>query len=78
MAQFNKEIVMTLTTEDRIRLNFAMEVFTDIKDRMMKENADLIENTYTGEIIEFEDINQALWTMQGLMDKQESWGWKLV
>ncbi len=78
MAQFNKEIVMTLTVEDRIRLNFAMEVLTDIKDRMMKENADSIENTYTGEIIEFEDINQALWTMQGLMDKQESWGWKLV
>ena len=78
MAQFNKEIVMTLTVEDRIRLNFAMEVLTDIKDRMMKENADSIENTYTGEIIEFEDINQALWTMQGLMDKKESWGWKLV
>ena len=45
---------------------------------MEEENAEYLENIYTGEIVEIEDIKKAFWTIDSLLDNQESWGWKLV
>ena len=45
---------------------------------MKEENAECLENTYTGEVIEETDIQKAIWTIESLLDAQESWGWKLV
>ena len=78
MAQFNKQVVMTITQDDRAWLSFGNYVLAQIKERMTQENAECLENIYTGEIIEIDDIKKAFWTIDSLLDNQESWGWKLV
>lgn len=78
MAQFNKEVVMTITQDDRAWLSFGNYVLAQIKERMTQENAECLENIYTGEVIEIDDIKKAFWTIDSLLDNQESWGWKLV
>lgn len=78
MAQFNKETLMTITSDDRAWLSFSNLVLAQIKEKMEEENADYLENTYTGEIIEMDDIIKAFWTIDSLLDKQTSWNWKLV
>ena len=78
MAQFNKEIVMTITKDDRAWLSFGNYTLTEILVKMKEEDAEYLENTYTGEVIEKEDIEKAIWTIESLIDSQESWGWKLV
>ena len=78
MAQFNKETVMTITQDDRAWLSFGSYVLAQIENKMEEENAEYLENIYTGEIVEIEDIKKAFWTIDSLLDSQESWGWKLV
>lgn len=78
MAQFNKEIVMTITKDDRAWLSFGNYILAQIKEKMEEENAEYLENIHTGEIVEIEDIKKAFWTIDSLLDNQESWGWKLV
>lgn len=78
MAHFNKEVVMTITQDDRAWLSFGNYVLAQIKEKMTQENAEYLENIYTGEIIEIDDIKKAFWTIDSLLDNQESWGWKLV
>ena len=78
MAQFVKETVMTLTKDDRAWLAFGNFVLADIKTHIDEEGATGLENTYTGEFIESEDIKKAFWVIDSLIDAQEDWGWKLV
>lgn len=78
MAQFNKEVTMTITQDDRAWLSFGNYTLTEILVKMKEENADCLENIYTGEVIEEEDVKKAIWTIESLLDAQESWGWKLV
>ncbi len=78
MAQFNKEIVMTITQDDRAWLSFGNYTLTEILVKMKEEDAECLENIYTGEVIEQEDIKKAIQTIESLLDAQESWGWKLV
>ena len=78
MAQFNKEVVMTITQDDRAWLSFGNYILAQIKEKMTQEDAEYLENIYTGEIVEIEDIKKAFWTIDSLLDSQESWGWKLV
>ena len=78
MAQFNKEVVMTLTQDDRACLSFGEYALKEIATAMDVDDAECLENIYTGEIVEREDIKKAIWTIKSLLDAQESWGWKLV
>lgn len=78
MAQFNKEVVMTITRDDRAWLSFGNYTLTEILAKMRDEDAECLENTYTGEVIEQKDIEKAIWTIESLLDAQESWRWKLV
>ena len=78
MAQFNKEITMTITQDDRAWLSFGNYVLAEIKTTMDADDAEYLENTYTGEVVTREDIKKAFWTIDTLLDAQESWGWKLV
>ncbi len=78
MAQFNKEIVMTITQDDRAWLSFGKYVLKEIATAMDADDAECLENIYTGEIVEREDIKKAIWTIKSFLDAQESWGWKLV
>lgn len=78
MAQFNKEIVMTITSDDRAWLSFGNLVLAQIKNAMEEEGAEYLENTYTGEVITEEEIKKTFWLIDSLLDAQESWGWKLV
>ena len=78
MAQFDKKIVMTITQDDRAWLAFGEYVLKEIATAMDADDAECLENIYTGEIIEREDIKKAIWTIKSLLDAQESWGWKLV
>lgn len=78
MAQFNKQVVMTVTSDDRVWLSFGNYILAQIKEKMEEENAEYLENIHTGEIVEIEDIKKAFWTIDSLLDNQESWGWKLV
>lgn len=78
MAQFNKEIVMTITKDDRAWLSFGNYTLTEILVKMKEEDAEYLENTYTGELIDKEDIERAIWAIESLLDAQESWGWRLV
>lgn len=78
MAQFNKEVVMTVTQDDRAWLSFGNYTLTEILVKMKEEDAECLENIYTGEVIEQEDIKKAIQTIESLLDAQESWGWKLV
>lgn len=78
MAQFNKTTVMTVTKDDRAWLSFGNYVLVQIKVKMDAEDAEYLENIYTGEVIEKEDINKAFSVIDSLIDNQESWGWKLV
>lgn len=78
MAQFNKQVVMTVTSDDRAWLSFGNHVLGQIKEKMKEENAEWLENIYTGEIIEIEDVKKAFSVIDSLIDNQESWGWKLV
>lgn len=78
MAQFSKEIFMTITKDDRAWLAFGEYVLKEIATAMDADNAEYLENIYTGEIVEREDIKKAIWTIKSFLDAQESWGWKLV
>ena len=78
MAQFNKEVTMTITQDDRAWLSFGNYTLTEILAKMKEENAECLENIYTGEVVEEEDIKKAIWTIESFLDAQESWGWKLV
>lgn len=78
MAQFNKEVVMTITQDDRAWLSFGNYTLVEILAKMKDEGAECLENTYTGEVIEEADIQKAIWTIDSLLDAQESWGWKLI
>lgn len=78
MAQFNKEVIMTITQDDRAWLSFGNYTLTEILVKMKEEDAECLENIYTGEVIEQEDIKKAIQTIESLLDAQESWGWKLV
>lgn len=78
MAQFNKEIMMTITQDDRAWLSFGNYTLNEILVKMKEEDAEYLENIYTGELVDKEDIAKAIWTIESLLDAQESWGWKLV
>lgn len=78
MAQFNKVTTMTITQDDRAWLEFGKYVLKEIATAMDADDAEVLENVYTGEIVEREDIKKAIWTINSLVDAQESWGWKLV
>lgn len=78
MAQFNKQVVMTITQDDRAWLSFGEYVLKEIATAMDVDDAEYLENIYTGEIVEREDIKKAIWTIKSFLDAQESWGWKLV
>lgn len=78
MAQFNKEIIMTITKDDRAWLAFGNYTLTEILAKMKEENAEYLENVYTGEVVDYQDIKKAIWTIESFLDMQECWGWKLV
>lgn len=78
MAQFNKTILMTITSDDRAWLSFGNFVLAQIKEKMDEEGAECIMNTETGEIIEKEDIKKTFWTIDSLLDSQEAWKWELI
>ena len=78
MARFNRETIMTITSDDRAWLSFGNLVLGAIGDKMKEEDAEYLENAYTGEVIEFERIENAFYVIDSLLDAQESWGWKLV
>ena len=78
MAQFNKVTTMTITQDDRAWLEFGKYVLKEIATAMDADDAEVLENIYTGEIVEREDIKKAIWTINSLVDAQESWGWKLI
>lgn len=78
MAQFNKEVVMTITKDDRAWLSFGNYTLVEILVKMTEKGAECLENTYTGEVIEQKDIENAIGVIESLLDAQESWGWKLV
>ena len=69
---------MQVTKDDRAWLSFGNYVLAKIKAKMEEENAEYLENIYTGEIVEIEDIKKAFWTIDSLIDAQEFWRWKLV
>lgn len=78
MAQFNKVTTMTITQDDRAWLEFGKYVLKEIATAMDADDSETLENVYTGEVVEREDIKRAIWTINSLVDAQESWGWKLV
>lgn len=78
MAQFNKVTTMTITQDDRAWLEFGKYVLKEIATAMDADDSETLENVYTGEVVEREDIKKAIWTINSLVDAQESWGWKLV
>lgn len=78
MPSFKKITTMQITKDDRAWLSFGNYVLAQIKAKMEEENAEYLENIYTGEIVEIEDIKKAFYTIDSLVDTQESWGWKLV
>ena len=78
MPNFEKITTMQVTKDDRAWLSFSNYVLAKIKAKMEEENAEYLENIYTGEIVEIEDIKKAFWTIDSLIDAQEFWRWKLV
>lgn len=78
MAQFNKEMIMRITKEDKMCLIYGHMVLAEIKSKMDEENAEFLEHTNTGEIIEVEDIKKAFWTINSLIDDKFGKEWKLV
>lgn len=78
MAQFNKQVVMTVTSDDRKSLSASNYILSQIKEKMIQENAEYLENLYIVETIDIEDIEQALWVIRHLIDAQEEGGWRLV
>lgn len=78
MAQFNKEVVMTVTSDDRTWLSFSNHMLTEIHNIMLEENAESLVNTYTGEVIDEVDVEKAVGVIESLINAQEEWGWKLV
>ncbi len=78
MAQFNKEVVMTITQDDRTWLSFSNHMLTEIHNIMLEENAESLVNTYTGEVIDEVDVEKAVGVIESLINAQEEWGWKLV
>ena len=74
MAQFNKQVVMTITSDDRASLSVGNYILSQIKEKMTQENAEYLENLYTVETIDIEDIERALWVIRNLIDAQEEWG----
>lgn len=78
MPSFEKITTMQITKDDRAWLGFGNYVLAQIKKKMEEENAEYLENIYTGEIVEIEDIKKAFNTIDSLIDAQEFWRWKLV
>ena len=78
MPSFEKITTMQITKDDRAWLSFGNYVLAQIKAKMEEENAEYLENIYTGEIVEIEDIKKAFNTIDSLIDAQEFWRWKLV
>lgn len=78
MAQFDRTTIMTITSDDRAWLSFGCRPLTQMLKKLKEENAECFENTYTGELVEKEDIERAIWTIKSFLDAQEGWGWKLV
>lgn len=78
MAQFNKQIVMTITQNDRVELTLSNHTLTEIHNIMLEENAESLVNTYTGEVIDEVDIEKAVGVIESLINAQEGWGWKLI
>lgn len=78
MALFDRTTVMTITSDDRAWLSFGCLPLEQMVERLEEENADCFENTYTGEVVEKEDIKKALWTIKSFLDAQETWNWRLV
>lgn len=78
MAILEKKVMMAITCNDRMGLSFGETVLKEIKEKMEKENADCLENSYTGEIIEWDDIEKALQVINSLLDSQQGWKWELI
>lgn len=78
MALFDRTTVMTITSDDGAWLSFGCLPLEQMVERLEEENADYFENTYTGEVVEKEDIEKALWTMKSFLNAQETWNWRLV
>lgn len=78
MAQFNRTTVMTVTSDDRAWLSFGCLPLEQMLEKLEDEYGECFENIYTGEVVEKEDIEKALWTIKSFLDAQESWGWKLT
>lgn len=78
MAQFDRTTVMRITQDDKAWLTFGVYVLAEIKSKMDEENADYLEHTNTGEIIEIDDIKKAFWTIDSLIDDKFGKEWKLV
>lgn len=78
MALFNKVTTMTITSDDRAWLSFGCVPLEQMIEKLEEENADCFENIYTGEVVDKEDIEKALWTIKSFLDSQESWKWRVV
>ena len=77
MAKFDERIIMTITNDDRAWLAFGNHVLAEICDKMQDEKASCLVNSYTGEVIEEEQIRKAFWLIDSLIDKQTAWTWEL-
>ena len=78
MAQFNQKTIMTITQDDRAWLSFGNLVLAQIAEKMNEVGAEVIENTYTGEVLAIDEIKEAFQLIDTLLDAQESWKWELL
>lgn len=78
MAIFDKKITVTITCDDRMALSFSEIVLKEIRETMEEENADCLENSCTGEIIDIERIDNAIQVIDSLLDSQQEWKWELI
>jgi len=78
MAIFNKKITVTITCDDRTALSFSEIVLKEIRETMEEESADCLKNSYTGEIIDIDRIDNAIQVIDGLLDSQQEWKWELI
>lgn len=68
MAHFNMTLNMKVTTEEKAKLISALEIINSIKDRMKKEECEIIESHTTGEIYNIEEIETAFRVIDGLSE----------
>lgn len=78
MSIFEKKITVTITCGDRTYLSSSKLILKEIRETMEEENADCLENSYTGEIIERADIANAIQIIDSLLDSQQEWKWELI